>query len=277
LYNNQLLKIVFMKIETNKQPSFQLSIKKNIIKEFGYDLSLESVILDFGCGNGKLVEEFCDLGYKAFGCCTRFSTEVDVDTDAMIRKGIIRTIDLKNYVLPFEDNTFDFIFSQSVFEHVQNYSESISEIARVLKPDGFCLHSFASRYRPIEPHVYVPLSSVIQSQLWLYFWAILGIRNNFSANLNAKETSIKFYNYLKDETNYLSKKQLINQFGIKFQDVIFCENLFNKHSPVRGKYLYALSKILPFIPSIYSALFSRVIFTRLPKKAQSSTMVHVDS
>ena len=49
--------------------------------------------------------------------------EHDVDTKSMMHDGIIRN-NLNNYVLPFEDNKFDFIFSESVFEHVQNYSES---------------------------------------------------------------------------------------------------------------------------------------------------------
>lgn len=257
----------------NKKPSPELSCKMNIIKEFGYDLSPESVIMDFGCGSGKRVKELCDLGYQAFGCGTRFITEEDVDIEAMMRQGIIRTIDLKDYELPFEGNTFDFIFSHSVFEHVQNYSESISEIARVLKPDGFCLHFFPSRYRPIEPHVYVPFSSIIQSHLWLYFWAFLGIRNEWTDTLKAKETSIWFYNYLKEETNYLSKKQLVNQFGMQFKDVIFCENLSLKYSPRRGRYLYALSKILPFVHTIYSTFRTRVILTRLPYKALNPTSV----
>ena len=44
----------------------------------------------------------------------------------------------KDYVFPFEDNSFDFVFLTSVFTHmfkedVQNY---LSEIQRVLKPGG---------------------------------------------------------------------------------------------------------------------------------------------
>ena len=105
-------------IEMNKKLSPELLNKMNIIKEFGYILSTESVIMDFGCGSGKMVKELCDLEYQAFGCGTRFDTLDDTDTEAMIKQGILRTIDLKSYRLPFEDNTFDFIFSHSVFEHV---------------------------------------------------------------------------------------------------------------------------------------------------------------
>jgi SAM-dependent methyltransferase len=47
---------------------------------------------------------------------------------------IFGTIDLINYRIPFADNTFDIIVSDQVFEHVQNWSEALTEIKRVLKP-----------------------------------------------------------------------------------------------------------------------------------------------
>ena len=149
--------------------SFPLSIKIKISSEFGYTLSRETVIVDFGCGSGRMVEELRSSGHKAFGCGTRFNADKNVDTDSMMKEGILRTIDFSNYKLPFNDNSIDFLYSHSVFEHVRNYSESIAETARILKPDGYCLHFFASRFRLIEPHVYVPLSSLIQSRWWLYF------------------------------------------------------------------------------------------------------------
>lgn len=87
--------------------------------------------------------------------------------------------------LSFDDNTIDAVLSDQVFEHVQSYSESIVEHNRVLKTDGFCLNIFPSRYKPIEPHAYVPLSSVIRLYPWLYLWAVLGIRNKHQASLSA--------------------------------------------------------------------------------------------
>jgi ubiquinone/menaquinone biosynthesis C-methylase UbiE len=263
-----------MLIDMDKIISYEHFKKIMIIKDLGHNLSPESVILDFGCGSGKMVKELCELGYNAFGCGTRFNIEENVDTEALMSAGILRTIDLKNYRLPFEDNTFDFIYSHSVFEHVQNYSESLSEIVRVLKPEGFCLHIFPSRYRLMEQHVFVPFSSVIKSYWWLNLWISLGIRKNeWQDYKSVSEQTLRYYNYLKEETNYLSKSQLVNQFRMQFKDVIFCENLFNKYSPRRGKYLYTFSKIFPFIPSLYSTFHTRVIFTGLPYKTLKSDIV----
>lgn len=38
--------------------------------------------------------------------------------------------------MPFEDNTFDIVVSEDVFEHVEHYGQALKEIFRVLKPGG---------------------------------------------------------------------------------------------------------------------------------------------
>jgi SAM-dependent methyltransferase len=257
-------------MEINTKPSFLLSLKINVISDLGYNLTKESTILDFGCGSGEMVQELRELGYKAFGCGTRFSIKDNIDTSGMMSDGILREIDLQHYVLPFENNTFDFIFSHSVFEHVQNYPEALNEISRVLKPDGFCLHTFASRYKPIEAHILVPFASIIHSHWWLYLWSLLGINNEWQGCNSVKERSDRFYNYLKEETNYLSKKQLSQQFERQFKNVLFCEKLWIKHSSRKGKYLYSLSKIFNVLPRFFSTFKSRVIFTSEPYKGSKS-------
>ncbi|WP_260945690.1 class I SAM-dependent methyltransferase [Aliarcobacter cryaerophilus] len=43
--------------------------------------------------------------------------------------------------LPFEDGYFDFVFSSSVLEHVEDLDNSLNEINRVLKVGGITVHS----------------------------------------------------------------------------------------------------------------------------------------
>lgn len=59
--------------------------------------------------------------------------------------------------LPFADDTFDFIVSISVFEHVQNLDVALAEMYRVLRPGGFLFTEFG----PIW-------SSVWGHHLWFY-------------------------------------------------------------------------------------------------------------
>lgn len=255
-----------MNLSNSKLP-LDLFIRMSVIRDLGFHLSEESVILDFGCGSGKKVRVLRDLGYQAFGCGTRFNTDNDVDTKSMMHDGIVREINLNKYILPFEDNSFDFIFSESVFEHVGNYSESISELARVLKPDGVCLHTFVSRFKPIEVHVKIPFASYIQSYGWLYFWVSMGCRNEWTDCQTVKDRTKGYLNYLKEETNYLGRRDLLNHFQSGFKSVAFCERLYLKYSPGRRRYLFSLAKIFPFIPGIFSTFNQRVIATSMPIKA----------
>jgi SAM-dependent methyltransferase len=252
-----------MLAQSNIKLSRDTDLTLKIAREFGFLLKPDSRILDFGCGSGKSVYELCHNGYQAFGCDIKIDFDSNDNSKSLIGEGKIKPIDLNPYRLPFEDQTFDFIFSNQVFEHVQNYSESISEIARILKPDGICLHILPSRYRPIEPHVYVPFSSVLRSYGWLYFWALLGIRNEFQKDMNVKERTTNNYHYLRDRTKYLSKKDLRKYFKEQFNQVLFCEREFLKFTR-RGNLLYNISKVIPFLPNIYSTFRMRVIVTRSP-------------
>jgi len=243
----------------------ELELKFNVVRDSGLKLGPESLLLDFGCGSGKWVQELRSRGFQAFGCGTRYDNEAGVNTEEMIAKGLIRILDLKNYALPFDDNTFDFIFSDNVFEHVQNYNETNAEIARVLKPDGLCLHIFPSRWRPVESHVYVPFASVFKSYLWQFLWVSLGVHNEWQDCRSPKQRASRFSSYLHDETNYLSRKNLIVEFARYFKRSEYIENLFLKYSR-RGKIPHHITTLFPFLPWMYSTFRSRVILLGSPVK-----------
>lgn len=245
--------------------SNSLSKFLSIAKDKSIILKNDLSILDFGCGSGKSVCELKSLGYHAFGCDVAFKNDDAVDTNELHDENTIRLISFDPYSIPFEDNTFDLIISNQVFEHVQNYEETISELHRVLKPGGSTIHIFPSKYNLIEPHVYVPFSSIIKSYPWLLFWAYLGIRNKKQFDLAASDVAASNYNYLHNNTNYLPKRKITNYFEHYFNSVEYCESLFLKHSP-RGRYIYKISKRLPFIPALYGLLRMRTLVACLPKK-----------
>ncbi len=85
-------------------------------------------VLDFGCGS-KPYE-------KLFVNCSSY---VGVDTN---QSGHVHTNDKIDYYydghkLPFEDESFDNVFSSEVIEHISNIDEIFDEINRVIKKDGF--------------------------------------------------------------------------------------------------------------------------------------------
>jgi len=72
--------------------------------------------LDLGCGKGEYVEEFGKMLRNAVG----IDSEVDFNKDP----------------LPYEDNSFNVVFSKSVVEHISNTQHLLKEAYRVLKPNG---------------------------------------------------------------------------------------------------------------------------------------------
>ena len=92
------------------------------------DLAPDAKILDAGCGTGKLASFLHSNGYNVIG--------VDNSDEALIlteSKGIhVQKGDILKG-LPFDDNTFDLVYSDGLLEHFVDPTPIITELARVSK------------------------------------------------------------------------------------------------------------------------------------------------
>jgi len=236
-----------------------------VLRDQGVPIDGATKVLDLGCGAGKLVQAAREQGYDFHGCGLGLR---DAHTDAdvtLVAQGILRDIDRNPYRLPFDDCTFDIVISDQVLEHVMDYPTTLREVHRVMKPGGAFLHVFPPRYMPIEPHARVPLGTMLRQRWWLRTWAMLGIRNEFQAKMSAREACEANHTYLTSHTNYLTKRQLRQQFGRHYTDVRFVEAALLKHRPRGGK-LARLARAVPFLPDLYSAIGSRAAFGRRPER-----------
>lgn len=95
--------------------------------------------LDAGCGGGRYTTALASLGFKSV-------IGIDMGTKGIedARKRI-SNFPLKDKIefmvgnvleLPFEDDRFDFVFSNGVLHHTNDPEKGIDEIYRVLKPGG---------------------------------------------------------------------------------------------------------------------------------------------
>ncbi len=92
-------------------------------------------LLDIGSGKGNHLVGFSRKGLDVFGIDKRKECLEAVDKTFEIKE-----CDLEKDAIPYESNTFDFIFSKSVIEHVRNADNFVSESNRVLKPGGIAIH-----------------------------------------------------------------------------------------------------------------------------------------
>jgi SAM-dependent methyltransferase len=228
--------------------SRHLELQRNILRDLGHTLTPGAQVLDFGCGAGEMVGEYRVAGYDAFGCDLR----VEVETDHLLRMAGGR--------IPFADDSFDFVFSDQVLEHVQDHNRAFAEIERVMKPGGISLHIFPAKLKPTESHVLVPLGGLMQQRWWLTLWACLGVRNSFQKSKSVREVVNLNYDYLHTRTNYLSRSQIVAAASAYFGATEFAERYMIKHSYGHARRLYPLVHWLPATAWVYSTCYSRVLF-----------------
>jgi len=90
-------------------------------------------LLDIGSGKGNHLVGFSRKGIKCSGLdkrdeCVEILDEFD-----------IRNCDIESEPFPFEENSFDFVFSKSVLEHLTNADNFLSQAKRMLKPGGLAV------------------------------------------------------------------------------------------------------------------------------------------
>lgn len=109
---------------------------KNILSLL--DNEPDSVLLDLGCDDGELTKKLAEKinTKKIYGV-----EIVDERMEKARNNGLITKKFNLNNRFDFEDNFFDVVHANQVIEHLYNSDNFISELYRILKPNGYAIVS----------------------------------------------------------------------------------------------------------------------------------------
>ncbi|MBU1660846.1 MAG: class I SAM-dependent methyltransferase [Chloroflexi bacterium] len=118
------------------------------VRKFLDQLNPSTQIMDAGCGEGVLVNEYHQRGYNIIGMDLNYSSE--------------RVLTGNVLNMPYADSTFDVIINLDVIEHFHFPQQEliVKEFARILKPGGNLFISI-----PNLAHLLSRLTFLVQGQL----------------------------------------------------------------------------------------------------------------
>jgi len=229
-------------IESVKKQPFVAFIKK--IAQTSCRKSQKLRILDVGCAKGFLVKMLKDSGFEAYG--------VDVSDFALKNcpqdvQGNLFLLDVENQVLPFKKHWFNVVASIGTLEHLhlEKIPYVLSEIHRVLRPNGLLIISVPYFYNKIERSK-VEHFSVLPNDYWIDLF---------------RRHSLKYNNVLTNEIGDSIREEMAKRFEehpeetrtIKYALIIIPNKRF------RFFFVYTLLKLKGRIyPSVFTSVFNSI-------------------
>jgi len=199
-------------------------------------LGPDRVVLDLGCGGGS----FQYASYK----CKIIGIDVRLDAKTLFSDGSrVGFIGANSHALPLPARSIDFAVCNHSLEHVAELDGTLTELARVLKPDGLLWIS-------------VPNGFGLDDHLYRFLYAGGGHVNRFS------------YSSLKDAVEKKTGMTLLQSNRLT-SSFIYCKRAPDSawaYLPRRLKILQTLGLVGPFAAfqlNAISRLLDRVLHTHL--------------
>ena len=187
-------------------------------------------VLDFGCGSGNLVEYMLLSNINCYGCDIYYEGG---SSENLPHKDLLKNhkiLCMESESIPFENSSFDLIVSNQVFEHIPNIEKALSEISRVLKPDGKVLALFPHKSVWREGHSGIPfLHWFHQNSKYRIYYALvlhkLGL-GYFRDDKNSLQYAHYWCEWLDNYTYYRSYEELVYKFNLHFKRITHIEYLW---------------------------------------------------
>lgn len=161
-------------------------------------------LLDLGCGTGAATVFFAEMGYQVCGLDAS-AIALEKARACAAQSGVqirFETGDFRE--LPFADDHFDAVFSESVlyYGHKRDFNAGVQEVGRVLKPGGLARiytktnrDVWAAEGEPVGENTFRVVSKTWEQGLLIYCAPLEEIKQSF-ANFTDLQIGIKEFNYI---------------------------------------------------------------------------------
>ena len=215
-------------------------------------------VLDFGCGSGELVRLLLGDGYDAYGADVYYEGKYHKPQEDLFNRRVFK---MAPNNIPFENEYFDVIITNMVFEHVENLSLVLSEIARVCNRGGMVISVFRLKNTWYEGHAGVYFlhwfkqGSKLQKKYYQLYNSLMGAKTK----LERKEQ----INFLEKWTHYRSLSEVKVCFKkVNFENLKFIESFF---------FDFKVGSKWPFLTKILTRGVKRIIVQKMAFYAFSYT------
>lgn len=147
IYNKEMFRPSILGVFINPLYFIRSGIYNEIIENARF---IKGIMLDFGCGKKP---------YKSlFNVNTYIGLEIFISDKSEMNKAVDVFYD--GISMPFTDNSIDCVFSSEVFEHIFNLEHVLSELYRIIKPNGYIFITLPFVWEEHEaPHDFARYSS----------------------------------------------------------------------------------------------------------------------
>jgi SAM-dependent methyltransferase len=167
--------------------------------------------------------------------------------------------------IPVPDATFDFVFSDQVFEHVLDQPTAFREIVRILTPGGVSVHVIPAKWQLIEGHIKVPLGGLrpFKRTSWYLPWAALQVRKRRHTGRTVRELARFDYKYAHTKLNYWSCRMYRRLFSTlpiswSWEELAYMQASYKP----RILQLARLAERVPLLTSLIRTFHVRVLMFR---------------
>lgn len=229
-------------------------------------------VLDFGCGAGHMVQAGLAADLAMAGAEVYYGgskTRAEAEQSGLLGSAVK---EIRDGLLPFDDETFDLVVNNQVMEHVEDLDAVLAEIHRVLKPGGTVLSIFPSRDVFREGHIGIPFAHRMMrgSRLRLiYTWGLrgLGLGNHKHEAPTCRQWAVDKLAWIDIYTHYRSRREISAGFQRYFS------NEFRESDYIRyrlldrpGRRALAWFAGLPAIAPLARAVFRKLAFLVIVSK-----------